>query len=281
MDPSAGTGNWETFAIPLEDMFAIAAEWKQKLGAIEKPWLCWNVSPRWCQLQQKLIRHVGWTPVVGFDPRAATPKLVEGAVLVDFNEKLQLPVLWPHVPLEFAFLFIADRIAYWHADLLVRLPVMEQLAALFASLKDGQMAAVLDRGGLRRRFRYKLHRYWELCGCSTRAASENQFYNGTGWWRHFELHPKCTLEQERTYRRKYHWDSGVGILYWKNKYRGSVINVDRRLVDEGHCSEIGHKNYRKAPRHFDSLRDLTAEIDMNYSIEEVAARLGIAHLLEE
>ena len=204
--------------------------------------------------------------------------MLEGSILIDFNEKLQLPVLWPHVPLEFAFLF-TDRLAFWHADLLCRLPVMEQLASLFSSIHDGQMCAVLDKGGLRRRLSLRSHRFWELCGCTTRTASENQFYNGTGWWRHFELHPKCVLEEERAARKKYHWDSGIGILYWRDKYNGHVVPIDLNLVKEGHCSEIGNKNYRVLPRHLDALRDLKSEIDLNYSIEEVAARLGIAHLL--
>lgn len=278
MDPTAGTGNWEKFTVPLEKMFEIAAGWKDILGTVDKPWLCWNVSPRWCYLQQRLVQHVGWTPVVGFDPRTGPPPLVEGSILIDFNEKLQLPVLWPHVPLEFAFLF-TRRLAFWHADLLCRLPVMEHLASLFSSLEDGQMSAVFDRGGRRRQFNFKLHRFWELCGCTTRSASENQFYNGTGWWRHFELHPKCAPEEERTRRKRYHWDSGVGILYWKNNYNGHIIPIDPKLVKEGHCSEIGNKNYRILPQHFEAMRDLKAEIDLNYSIEEVAGRLGIAHFL--
>ena len=274
----AGTGDWKYFSIPPERMFEIAAGWKALFAGVEKPWLCWNVSPRWSVLQQKLVLAVGWTPIVGFDPRVGPPPVVDGSILIDFNEKLQLPVLWPHIPLEFAFLF-TDRLAFWHADLLCRLLVVRQLADQFASLQDGQMSAVFDSGGLRRRLKFRMHRFWELCGCTTRSASENQFYNGTGWWRNFQLHPKCVLAEERARRRRYDYDSGVGILYWKNKYNGRVIPTDIKLVKEGHCSEIGNRAYRALPNHLNPMRDLRSEIDANYSIEEVAARLGIAHLL--
>src|SRR6516165_1632 len=281
IDPKAGTGNWKWFTPVLQEaVFRAAAQWKDRLAGVEKPWLCWNVSGRWCYLQQRLVQEVGWTPVVGFDPRTGPPPLAEGSILIDFNETLNLPLLWPHVPLEFAFLF-SHRLAFWHADLLCRLSVMERLAGQFAGLKDGQLAAVLDRGGLRNRLSFKSHRYWELCGCTTKSAGENQYYNGTGWWRNFQLHPKCVLAQERVKRSTYHYDSGVGILYWQKKYNGSIVPIDINLVKEGHCSEIGNKNYRHLANHFEPTRNLGAEIDLNYSIEEVATRLGIAHLLAQ
>jgi hypothetical protein len=274
----AGTGDWKYFNIPLEHVFEIAAGWKTILGDVEKPWLCWNVNPRWSILQQKLVLAVGWTPIVGFDPRVGAPPLVEGSILIDFNEKLQLPVLWPHFPLEFVFLF-ADRLAFWHSDLLCRLSVMRRLAVQFASLQDGQMSAVFDRGGLRRRLKVKMHRFWELCGCTTKSASENQFYNGAGWWRHLEHHPKCALEEERTRRSSYDYDHGVGILYWKKKYNGHVIPIDIKLVKEGHCTETRNKAYRILPNHFNPMRNLRSEIDINFSVDEITALLGIAHLL--
>jgi hypothetical protein len=62
LDPAVGTGNWKAYTLPLELMFTAAELWKQQLEGVEKPWLCWNVSGRWCLLQQKLVRHVGWTP---------------------------------------------------------------------------------------------------------------------------------------------------------------------------------------------------------------------------
>ena len=279
IDPRAGTGNWMYFSLPLEDsIFEAAKLWKKSLVGVEKPWLCWNVSGRWCYLQQKLVQAIGWTPVVGFDPRCGPPPLADGSILIDFNQTLNLPLLWPHIPLEFAFLF-ADRLAFWHADLLCRMPVMEHLAKQFESLQDGQLAAVFDRGGRRNWLNFKTHRYWELCGCTTKNASENQFYNGTGWWRHFALHPKCVLEEERKKRAAWHWDSGVGIRYWQQNYNGYIVPIDIRLVKEGHCSEIGAKHYQVLPNHETPMRNLGAELDLNYSIDEVAARLRISHLL--
>lgn len=278
IDPKNGTGNWEHFQIPLESIFEAAAEWKHQVAGVEKPWLCWNVSPHWSRLQQRLVKHVGWTPVLGFDPRVGPPPVEPGSVLIDFNANFGFPVMWPHFPLEFMFLW-ADRLAFWHADLLCRLPVMEQLSRRFEALENGQMTAVLDKGGRRNYLNFKSHRFWELCGCTTRAASENQFYNGCGWWRNFALHPKCTLAAERQRRQRLSYDSGVGILYWKNRHHGAVLPLSIHLVKEGHCSEIMLPSYRSAPGHLTAMRNLTSELDANYSIDEVAARLGIAHLL--
>jgi hypothetical protein len=279
LDPAIGTGNWKAYTLPLEPIFAAAEQWKRQLHGIEKPWLCWNVSSRWCLLQQKLIRHAGWTPLVGFDPRVGPPPVIPEAILIDFNKPFQFPVMWPHFPLEFAFLFV-PRLAFWHADLLCRLPVLEKLAALFSSLEPGRMAAVLDKGGRRNYLNLKSHRYWELCGCTTREASENQFYNGTGWWRYFDRHPKCVAQSERSRRRAYSYDSGVGIRYWKNNYNGAITDIDIRLVLEGHCSEIGARNYVSAPNHLTAWRNLAAELESNYSLDQVAKNLGIAHLLD-
>src|SRR5689334_20035557 len=61
--PVYGHGNWEHYKLPLDGIYAAAAEWKKALEGVEKPWLCWNVSPRWCVLQQRLVQEVGWTPV--------------------------------------------------------------------------------------------------------------------------------------------------------------------------------------------------------------------------
>ena len=262
----------------MEPVYAAAAEWKVWLAGVKKPWLCWNVHPRWSVVQQRLVKHFGWTPVVGFDPRVGPPPLEPGAILIDFNERFRFPVMWPHFPLEFAFLFTA-RLAFWHADLLCRLPVMEQLVALFDSLEDGQMSAVLDRGGRRNYLNFKSHRYWELCGCTTRAASENQFYNGTGWWRYFAMHPKCTVKEERERREQYSWDSGVGILYWQKKYNGSIKPIDIHLVKEGHCSEIMAKDYKSAPGHQTAMRNLPLELESNYSLDHEARRLRLEQFL--
>ena len=278
IDARIGTGNWAGFTIGLDAVYSAAAEWKARLAGIYKPWLCWNVSPRWSLLQQRVVKHFGWTPVVGFDPRVGPPPIEPGAILIDFNESFQFPVLWPHFPLEFAFLF-TERLAFWHADLLCRPRVMEQLVHTFDSLEDGEMSAVLDKGGRRNYLNFKSHRYWELCGCTTRSASENQFYNGTGWWRNFALHPKCTVTAERERRRQYSYDSGVGILYWQKYYNGAVKSIDLRMVAEGHCSEIMSPTYKSAPAHQTAMRDLPSELDQNYSLEAQSRRLGLERFL--
>lgn len=277
-DPSQlGKGNWSGFTIPLDKVYKAAAEWSSMLAGVERPWLCWNVSDRWCKLQQKLIQEVGWTPVIGFDPRCGPPKTVlPGSVVIDFNAHFGLEVMWPHFPLEFAFLF-ADRLAFWHADLLCRMDIMRKLKDVFEGLPDGAMAAVPDLGSRRYIYRFRHHRYWELAGCTTRGASKSQFELGAGWWRFFAHHPNCTDEKERQRRAKYYYDSGVGIMYWKRRYRGKVIDIPLKWVAEGHCTSINKKNYRQVQP--GGQRNLTAEIDLNFDIENVAKQLGIAQLL--
>jgi len=277
IDPSQlGKGNWSGFDVPMDKVREAAAEWKLALAGVARPWLCWNVSDRWCKLQQRLIQEVGWTPVIGFDPRSGPPTVLPGSMLIDFNRHFGFGVMWPHFPLEFAFLF-ADRLGFWHADLLCRLSVMHELKSVFESLPDGAVAAVPDRGGRRNFFKFRQHRYWELVGCTTKSASESQFNHGSGWWRCINRHPQCKDEKERRRRDRYYYDSGVGIMYWKRQYGGQVIDIPNKLVDEGHCTSINRKNYRQVNP--GGARNLGAESDLNFDIEEVAAKLGIAHLL--
>lgn len=278
LDPSqAGKGNWENFAIPLEKINAAAAKWRLAMQGVSRPWLCWNVSDRWCTLQQRLIQHVEWTPVIGYDPRMGPPKTVlPGAIVINFNEHFDLPIMWPHFPMEFAQMW-TERLAFWHADLLCRLEVMGKLKDMFESLPDGAIAAVPDYGGRRNWLRFKHHRYWELAGCTTRGASQSQFDHGTGWWRHMDHHPNVPDEKERFRRAKYYYDSGVGIMYWKRQYGGKVVDVSHDLVAEGHCTSINRQNYKQVEP--GGARNLGAEIDMNFDIEQVAQNLGIAHLL--
>jgi len=273
-----GKGNWEGFSIPLERVYEAAAEWRNSLAGVERPWLCWNVSDRWCKLQQRLIQEVGWTPVIGFDPRSGPPTVLPGSILVDFNAKFGLEVMWPHFPLEFAFLF-SKRLAFWHADLLCPLGTMRRLATLFESLPDGSMAAIIDRGGRRNILNWRSHRYWELVGCTTEGASRSQFDHGSGWWRHIQFHPNCKDDSERRRRAKYYYDSGVGIMYWKRRYRGRVVSIPESMVADGHCTSINKKDYKQVEP--GKARVLSAELDMNFDIRAVASRLGILHLLED
>jgi len=272
-----GKGNWEGFNVPLERIYQAADTWRETLSGVDRPWLCWNVSDRWCALQQRLIQLVGWTPVIGFDPRCGPPDTVlPGSIVIDFNASFGFEIMWPHFPLEFAFLF-ADRLAFWHSDLLCRIKVMHELANIFNQLPDGATAAVRDLGSRRHFYRFRHHRYWELAGCTTRGASKSQFDHGVGWWRNAAFHPNCPNEAERRRRSKYYWDHGVNIMYWKRHYHGHVVNIPPKLVAEGHCTSINKKSYQWAQPN--GQRNQPAEIDRNYDIEQVALNLGIAHLL--
>ena len=84
-------------------------------------------------------------------------------------------------------------------------------------------------------------------------------------------------EQERKRRSKYYYDFGVGIMYWKRRYGGRVIEIPQKWVNEGHCTSINKKNYHWTQP--GGQRNQPVEIDMNFDLEEVAKRLGLAHLL--
>ncbi|MGE4559134.1 MAG: hypothetical protein AB7E77_02950 [Desulfobulbus sp.] len=269
----AGTGNWEKFDLPLGLIVNAAQTWRQKVEGVEKPWLCWNMNDAWCLLQQRLIREVGWTPVVGWDPNCgkSVPPLVPGAIAIDFNEGLNLQALWPHVPLEFAFLW-CDRLAFWHADLLVPLPKLQEIVARFETLKDGEMTAVLDYGGRRNLLKYRTHRYWELLGCTTRGASRDLFDKGCGWWRQFWAHPNCPSEAERHRRKKYYYDQGVGIMYWKRRYGGKVYPLKLKDLVSGHFSEIGARQYKKGA-------SKAEELEMNFDLKQSAKSMGLEDFL--
>jgi hypothetical protein len=277
-----GHGNWKEFNLPFnivyrDIVYRAAAEWKHALTGVDRPWLCWNVSARWCVLQQRLVREAGWTPVVGFDPRAGAPPVEPGGILIDFNRHFQFPVMFFMFPLEFAFLF-APRLAFWHADLLCRTSRMRELAEVFHALKDGEMAAVLDTGGRRYTLAFRRHRFWELAGCITRGASLDQFQKGAGWWRHFAQHPNCPDDAERARRLKYSDDFGFGAMYWKRRYGGKVVSIPSGPIQEGHCTSIAKADYKRVSPEGDT-RNMPAELDLNYDLEQVARRLGIAHLL--
>ncbi|MFT3790715.1 MAG: hypothetical protein QM741_06485 [Rudaea sp.] len=271
-----GKGNWAIFNVPLETVHAAAAEWEQALAGVSRPWLCWNVSDRWCMLQQRLVQEVGWTPVVGFDPRSGPPTVLPGSILIDFNAHFGFEVMFPLFPMEFAFLF-AERLGFWHSDLLCRLDVMHKLAEIFESLPDGSACAVHDLGGRRNLLNFRKHRYWELVGCTTKSASRSQFEHGAGWWRYFDHHPNCPDEKERRRRARYYYDHGVGVMYWKRKYGGKMVGISEKWVAEGHCTSINNKSYK--PVNLSGVTLKGAEIDINFNIEEVAKHLGIGHLL--
>ena len=270
----AGTGNWARFDVTMDIVEAATAKWHEQVDGIAKPWLCWNMNNEWCLLQQKLVSEVGWTPIVGWDPNCGVgkPELVEGAVAIDFNEILNFPALFNHVPLELVFLW-TDTLAFWHADLLLPRHKMEKAALIFDRLANGEMAAVKSYGGLRNFFKFSHHRYWELLGCTTALASEDQFNNGCGWWRNFSSHVNVKKgSEEYLLREKYYNDHGVGIRFWEKYYKGKVISISERWVKEGHFSVIGTKNYIRGA-------NKSEEMILNFDLEDIARRFGIQDLL--
>jgi hypothetical protein len=275
-----GSGDWAGFRLSnltLDQVLEEADRWADSFRGIERPWLCWNVDNDWCQVQQRLVREVGWTPVVGFDPRAGRPSLIPGAVLIDFNARLKLPSMWMHFPLEFIFRF-CDRLAYWHADCLLRMEKMRRYAAMFAALPDGEMAAVRPIGSTRHRLFPTRRRYWEVLACSTRGASRSQFENGCGWWMNFPVHPSSSPQQSAR-RAKYHYESGVGIRFWATKCGGVLHEIEASDIAEGHFTLIGRKDYKRAsPINF--KRDLSKELSLNNDLRMACAKLEISDLLE-
>ncbi len=128
-------------------------------------------------------------------------------------------------PLEIVHRFV-DRIAFWHSDLLVSRRRMQQLADLFDSIDDGETAAHKPET-LRKRDH---HICPALAGCTTRAAAQDQWTRGCGWWRWFAKHPNFSGKFKL---RGNNWDHGNGIRYWKQVYGGRVHAVD--VDDVGHC----------------------------------------------
>ena len=269
-----GTGHWRFWDRPEADIREAASHWAAALRGIERPWLCWNMNDRWCLLQQKLVAEVGWTPVVGWDPNCGSPPsaLVPGAIALDFNATLGLQVLYQHVPLEFVFLW-ADRLAFWHADVIMPRAKMRAAAARFEGLKDGEMAAVKTYGGLRNLLRPKYHRYWEVLGCTTRGASLDQYRQGCGWWRGFQEHPNAPADPvERQRRARFYDDHGCGVRYWKRYCGGRVHDFRERWIAEEHFSVITVKDYRRGA-------SKNEEMDINFDLGSIARRFDIADLL--
>ncbi|MBK1704671.1 hypothetical protein CKO40_09015 [Halochromatium glycolicum] len=277
---AAGNGSW--LAITPEEFEAITAQaktaWRSALEGIAYPWLCWSVASDWCLVQQRLVRSVGWTPIVGYDPRADVPPIIDGAILMNFNKEIGFPKLTPMVPMELTYLF-APRLAFWHSDLLVREPLLRKIAELFKALSDGEMAAVDDRQRWHQRIRGNRGRYWELLGCTTRGASQSNFAHGCGWWRRSYLHPNCQTEEERNLRRRrYTWDHGAGILAWQELHNGKLRPLRAKPLQEGHCTKISNKRYiKQSPNN--AKKDLTKDLVFNYDLNEVCIKLGLAKFL--
>lgn len=269
-----GTGHWRFWDRPVDDLRYAAARWAQAVQGIERPWLCWNMNDQWCLLQQRLVTEVGWTPVVGWDPNCgkAPSRLVPGAVAIDFNADLKLQVLYQHVPLELVFLW-ADRLAFWHADVLMSRKKMAAAARRFEKLADGEMAAVLTYGGMRNIIRPKFHRFWEVLGCTTSGASRDQFDKGCGWWRGFQYHPSGPSDPLEVARRnRYYDDHGCGVRYWQRFCGGRVDAISERWITKEHFSVITVRNYKRAG-------SKSEEMDINFDLGAITKRLQISDLL--
>jgi len=124
-----------------------------------------------------------------------------------------------------------------------------------------------------------MHRYYELLACMTRGASKDNFDKGCGWWRNSFLHPNVGSRAERDEREKLFYDNGFGLMYWKRKHGGRVRDISLRRAAEGHCSEIGNKNYKNLPGHLEAERNTGREMELNYDLEQVCKRLGIERFL--
>lgn len=270
-----GTGNWRAFDFPWERVLQAASVWSRAVAGRRHLWLCWNVNDDWCLLQQKLVCELGWTPVVGWDPMCGVscPPLVPKAIAIDFNATLGLPTLFMHVPLEFAFLWIEDRLAFWHSDLLLPRDRLARLAKLFAGLRDGEMAAVYSYGGIRNLFNKHTHRYWELAGCTTRRASQDQYDHGCGWWKNIAYHPNAPRDPAEQHRRRALYNEhGVGIRYWEKHYNGIVRRISERSIADGHFSVTSVRNYIRA-------ESKSMEMRINFDLQKIANRFGLQDLL--
>jgi hypothetical protein len=270
---------WRALDLPQSELLEAARSWGRELKGIERPWLCWNVDSDWCFVQQQLVREAGWTPLVGFDPRVGPPKrVIPQAVVFDFNAALGLPLLYPHFPLEFAFLF-SRRLAFWHSDLLIRREKMAALARRFESLADGRTAATWSDPGLRHRYLPWRQRYWELVGCTTESASRDQFEKGCGWWMAFWAHPN--RKHGRLLRHWHYWDHGAGIWHWHKHAGGDVDVLDGKAYEEGHFSKIGRPDYvgTREPNGSDVRRNMAEELVRHFDLREACAKLALGDLI--
>ncbi len=275
-----GGGSWAAFPKDrVDEIFEIAADWQEELKTIQKPWLCWSVDPEWCLIQQKLVAAVGWTPVVGMDHLSQKPEIISGAVELDFNKKLNLPGMKVHFPLEFVFLF-ADKLAFWHSDVLVPVGLLRQVARQFEKIPNGQMVGVRqDRRisvlGLKALLKGQKNilRCFEVLGCTTRGASKSQFDNGCGWWRRIELHPNA---QEKIIQCNPHWEHGVGIYYWMKYFGGEVDDLCINIYPHHYSSTTHHhrKSYgifTKSP--YDIQKGL--ELQESFSLDSIVMKLDL------
>lgn len=269
-----GTGNWQAFPKQLlPDLFAAVSEWKRGLDGIERPWLCWCVDDDWCVVQQRLAQAVGWTPVVGTDGAVARPRLIPGAVFVDFNRRLQLPLMWMPFVQDFVHLMCA-RMAFWHSDVLPPMDVMRRIAGDFEAAPDGAIVVSRVRPGILqplrrlRKGRPPFYRcYGNYATCTTAGASRSLWEHGCGWWRNPQFHPNARPE---IVRADPHWEHGVGIWLWEKYFGGPVIklgiNMTRYHYSTHHPLYRRHKN-EKRQLEGSKHRELASSFDLGAIVE--------------
>jgi hypothetical protein len=285
-----GNANWRALqalnlqfpesSITFEQLGVIAESWKAKLQGVDYPWLIWSVDEDWAFVQQKLVSSVGWTPIVGYDPRVGPPrqdKLISDAILLDFNEFLKLPIMYMHFPIDFIHRF-APRMAFWHSDLLVRPEKMEYLSELFKSLKDGEIA-MTNLTKLKSKLLQKIFvrpfKLFELAGCITSKASADIQDKGCSMWQGWAFHPNCPSEAEFNNRLKKHWDHGAGLLYWQRRYGGKVKIIQEHYLDEGHFSRTSKDDFKVISPNNEG-RDTGQDLRANYNVYELAKTLNIS-----
>lgn len=272
-----GRGAWGAFRLVGAEMSTIesaAKGWAAGVSGVERPWLIWNAHHDWCYLQQQLVESVGWTPIVGFDPRVGGPKhLTNKAVFLDFNADLRLAFMHPVFVLEFAYLF-ADKLAFWHSDLLLPVERLSAIAHRFEMLQQGETIATSTWKTAR--FWRRPDRAWELLGCTTREASRHQFEVGTGWWSNIDEHINCpTSDEARRRKKSISWDHGGGILYWKRKYKGRLKTIPISQIEDGHFSPTSHPLvYERVGDQ--KMRFLKEQLDRTIPLDRACAHMGIA-----
>ncbi|WND03461.1 hypothetical protein QGN29_03630 [Temperatibacter marinus] len=274
-----GRGGWPAFhnyGMPIQELLKAAEKWAEAFEGIEKPWLVWNAHPEWCIIQQNLVESVGWTPIVGFDPRLGPPeKKSPNAIIYNFNSDLDLLYMSPMFVIEFLFCY-ADKMAMFHSDFLLAPEDLAVYAKQFEQLKDGETIATsfwrLNR------FWRKPDRHWELLACNTRAASKSQFDQAADWWCNIHDHINCPDEAGYELRKtKVGWDHTSGILFWEKYCGGTVHKIPLSKIEHGHFSPSSHPlrfnrtNHEKSRR----VRDLKSQLDKSINIKEACAYVGL------
>ncbi|MDM4018844.1 hypothetical protein [Roseiconus lacunae] len=279
--PRFGEGNWAYAPVDAPQRIGeIAAQWSSRLRGVERPWLCWCVDDDWSLLQQRLVRDVGWTPVVGGDGTVKTPASIDGAVVIDFAGDLGVVKLRPHFVIEFAFLF-CPRLAYWHSDVLLPMKLMRTLADQFGTLHNGEHCGVTEGptlGMLWERWRKGQPLLWkrifEVVGCTTAAASRSQYASGCGIWRNTRYHP---MAGKATQSKPPYYEFGVGIYRWVQENRDKFREVDLE-IEPYHFSQINNSAYGRIVDSRDQRRFKGREMQLNFDLRAICDDLGIGDL---